>query len=80
MTERGDDCPLVKSSDSGVHTKASRRDEKDSNLQGEALVLGAMMGWDVEQKVSLIVALFDSHLCWPVKSISSEQKWEMGVS
>lgn len=36
--------------------KPSRRDEKDSKLWGEALSLGAMMGWDGEQKVSLIAS------------------------
>lgn len=63
VTERGADCPLVKSPDGRVHTKPSRQDEKDSNLQGEALSLGAMMGWDGGQKVPLIATLFDSHSC-----------------
>lgn len=70
VTERGADCPLVKSSDGRVHTKPSHHDEKDSNLQGEALSLGAIMVRDGEQKVSLIATL-DSHSCWSVKYISS---------
>lgn len=39
VTEHSAACPLVKSSDSRVHTKPSHRDEKKSDLQGEALSL-----------------------------------------
>lgn len=54
MTERGADRPLDESSDRRVHTKPSHRDEKEGNFQGEALSFGAIIGWDGEQKVSLI--------------------------
>lgn len=60
MTERSADGPFVKRADGRVHIKPSHHDEKNSNLPGEALSLGAMMGWDGEQKVSLIEILFDS--------------------
>ena len=43
MTECSAGCPLVKSADGRVRTKPSHQDEKDSNLQGEALSLGDMM-------------------------------------